>query len=67
MNKAGAASEAVAIRKLGSSDIMITIEDERARTSWLANTKWLATFKEGARIKRREFAIMAYRIRVNQI
>ena len=67
MNKAGAAGEAVAIRKLGSGDMMITMEDERARTSWLANTEWLATFGEGARVKRREFAIMAHGIRVNQI
>ena len=51
MNKAGATSKAVAICKLGSGDIIITIEDERARTSWLANTKWLATFKEGVRVK----------------
>jgi len=65
MNKAGAASKAVAICKLGSSDIMITIKDERACTSWLANTKWLATFRVGARVKWKEFAIMAYRIRVN--
>jgi len=67
MNKAGVAGEAVAICKLGSSDMMITIEDEQARTSWLACTEWLAAFREGARVKQREFAIMAYRIRVNQI
>ena len=65
MNKAGAAGKAVAIYKLRSSNIIITIEDKRARTSWLANTKWLATFREGARVKWREFAIMAYGIRVN--
>jgi len=65
MNKAGAASKAVAICKLGSSNIIITIKDERACTSWLANTKWLATFKEGVRVKQKEFAIIAYRIRVN--
>jgi len=39
INKAGAASKAVAICKLGSSNIIITIKDERACTSWLANTK----------------------------
>jgi len=47
--------------------MIITIEDEQACTSWLACTKWLAAFGEGARVKQREFAIMAYRIRVNQI
>jgi len=67
MNKAGVAGEAVAICKLGSGDMMITMEDEQARTSWLACTKWLAAFGEGARVKWREFAIMAYGIRVNQI
>jgi len=67
MNKAGVASEAVAICKLGSSNMIITIKDEQACTSWLACTKWLAAFREGVRVKRREFAIIAYRIRVNQI
>jgi len=67
MNKAGVAGEAVAICKLGSGDMMITMEDEQARTSWLACTKWLAAFREGVRVKRREFAIMAHGIRVNQI
>ena len=65
MNKAGIAGEAVAIRKLGTNDMMITMEDEQARTSWLTNTKWLAAFGEGARIKQREFAVIAYGIRVN--
>jgi len=51
VNKARVASEAVAIRKLGSGDIMITMEDEQAHTSWLENIEWLATFREGARNK----------------
>jgi len=51
MNKAGVAGEAVAICKLGSGNIIITIEDEQARTSWLACTKWLAAFREGVRVK----------------
>jgi hypothetical protein len=67
LNKAGVAGVAVAIRQLGSGDMMLTMEDEQARTSWLTDTKWLATFGEGARVKRREFAVMAHGIGVNQI
>jgi len=33
MNKAGVAGKAVAICKLGSGNMIITIEDEQARTS----------------------------------
>jgi hypothetical protein len=47
--------------------MIMTMEDEQARTSWLADTKWLETFGVGARVKRREFAIIAHGIRVNQI
>jgi hypothetical protein len=62
MNKAGIAGEAVAVRKLQTGDMMMTMEDEQARMSWLSDTKWLETFGEGARVKRREFVVMAYRI-----
>ena len=65
MNKEGVASEVVAICKLGSGDMMLTMDDEQARTSWLTNSKWLEIFRIGARVKRREFAIMAHGIRVN--
>jgi hypothetical protein len=41
---------------------MIIIEDKQARTSWLSDTKWLETFREGARVKRREFIVIVYRI-----
>ena len=67
MNKVGVASEAVAIHKLGSGDMMLTMDDEQARTSWLINSKWLEIFRIGARVKRREFAVMAHGIRVNQV
>ena len=46
---------------------MLTMEDEQARTSWLSDSKWLKTFGTRARVKRREFAVIAYRIRVSQI
>jgi hypothetical protein len=41
--------------------------DEKARTNWLADRKWLATLSEGARVKMREFAVIAHRIQVNQV
>jgi hypothetical protein len=65
VNKARVVSEAVAIRKLAIGDMMLTIEDEQACTSWLVNDNWLKTFREGAKIKQREFAVIAHRIRVN--
>jgi hypothetical protein len=39
LNKARVAGEAVAIRKLSSGNMMLTIEDEQACTNWLADTK----------------------------
>jgi hypothetical protein len=41
---------------------MMIIEDEQACISWLSDTKWLETFREGARVKRREFVVIVYRI-----
>jgi hypothetical protein len=44
----------------------MTIVDEKACTSWLADKKeWLATLGEGARVKVREFVVIAHRIQVN--
>jgi hypothetical protein len=45
--------------------MMMTIEDEQAHISWLSDTKWLETFGEGARVKRREFIVIVYGIWVN--
>ena len=39
MNKAKVVKEAIAIRKLQTSNMIMTMEDEQARTSWLSNTK----------------------------
>ena len=61
------ARETVAIRRLPSGDMVLTMADEKARTSWLADQKWLATLGEGARVKMREFAVIAHGIRVNQV
>jgi hypothetical protein len=67
LNNIGNTEEAVAIRKLPSRDITFTIEDEQACTSWLTNSNWLETFGAGAKIKKREFAVLVYRIRISQI
>jgi hypothetical protein len=67
LNSLGNAGEAVAIRRLPTGDMTLTMEDEQARTNWLKDTKWLETFRDGARIKRREFAVLAHGIRISQI
>ena len=56
------AKEIVAIRRLPSGDIVLTMADEKARTSWLADQKWLAMLGEGACVKIREFVVIAYGI-----
>jgi hypothetical protein len=43
------------------------MEDEKARNHWLSSQSWLKVFGEGARIKRREFIVLAHGIRVNQV
>jgi hypothetical protein len=54
------AGDAVAIHWLPSGDMVLTMADEKACTSWLADQKWLATLRTGARVKIREFAVIAY-------
>ena len=61
------ARETVAIRRLPSGDMVLTMADEKARTSWLVDQKWLAILREGAYVKMREFAVIAHGIRVNQV
>jgi hypothetical protein len=55
----------VAIRKLPTGDMIITMEDEQACTNWLADAKWLETFGARARIKKREFSVIAHGIQIN--
>lgn len=47
--------------------MVLTMADENACTSWLADQKWLATIGTVARVKIREFVFIAYRIQVNQV
>jgi hypothetical protein len=39
------------------------MEDEKARNHWLGNQLWLRIFGGGARVKRREFVVLAHGIR----
>ena len=67
LNGKGMAGEVIAVRKLPSGDVVLAMENEQARTSWLTNQSWLSTFGAGARVKKREFAVIAHGIRVNQV
>lgn len=50
----------VTARRLPSGDTILTTDNERTWTKWLANHKWLAVFAAGARVKRREFVVLAH-------
>ena len=62
VNKKDITSEAVAVRRLPSKDMVLAMDSKQACTSQLANQSQLTTFKEGARVKKREFAVVAHRI-----
>jgi hypothetical protein len=57
----------VAVRGLPSGDLILTTDDEQTRTEWLRNTEWLRVIGDKARIKKREFIVIAHGIRVNQV
>jgi hypothetical protein len=67
MNKAETTGKAVAICRLPTGDMIVTMDKEEDRICWLKAGKWLALYGEGARIKRRQFSVIAHRIRVNQV
>ena len=67
VNKKDIASKAVVVYKLLSKDMVLAIDNEQACTSQLANQSQLTVFKERAKVKKREFAIVAYKIQVNQV
>jgi hypothetical protein len=47
--------------------MVLAMNSEQACISWLANQSWLSVFGEGTRVKKREFAVIAHRIQVNQV
>jgi hypothetical protein len=65
LNAVGVEGEVVAVRKLQSGDTVLTTDKEQTCTRWCADTQWLAVLGEGARIKKREFAVLAHNVRVN--
>jgi len=65
LNAAGVEGKVVAICKLQSKDTVLTTDKEQTRTKWCVDTQWLAVLREGARIKKKEFAILAYSVKVN--
>jgi hypothetical protein len=67
LNSVGIGGQIVAARRLPSGDMVLTTDDEQTRTKWLVDHKWLAVFGVGARVKRREFVVLAHGIRVAQV
>jgi hypothetical protein len=68
LNSAGAdiGGQVVAARRLPSGDIVLTTDEEQTRTKWITDQKWLKVFGTDARVKRREFIVLAHGIRVSQ-
>jgi hypothetical protein len=67
LNSSGMLGQVVAVRKLPSGDSLITLDTEETREIWLKDTKWLAIYGRNARVKRREFVVLAHGIKVNQV
>jgi hypothetical protein len=67
LNKAGLKGQIEAVRSLPSGDLILTTDVEATQTEWLQNTEWLQVLRGRARIKKREFIIIAHGIRVNQV
>jgi hypothetical protein len=67
LNNAGMDGQIVAARNLPSGDIVLTTDEEATRTKWLTDRKWTAVLGEEARVKRREFVVLAHGVKVSQI
>lgn len=57
----------VAARRLPSGDIMITFEDQQKRDLWAKSPKIIRAFGATARVKAREYTVIAHGIRVAAI
>ena len=68
LNSAGAeiGGQIVAARGLPSGDMVLTTDEEQTRIKWITNQQWLKAFGTGARVKRREFIVLAHGIKVGQ-
>jgi hypothetical protein len=67
LNTSAGTGEAVALRRLPSGDLLLTLDSENARNAWLRDNKWLVVLGEGVRIKRRAFIILAHGMRLSQV
>jgi hypothetical protein len=66
-NNQMAIGKALACRRLQSGDYAITLDTKEAKEHWQSNTSWLSIFGTAATVTRREFAILAHGIVINQI
>jgi hypothetical protein len=67
LNKAGMSGQIVTARHLSSDDIVFTTDKETTCTKWTADQKWVSVFGEGTQVKRQEFVVIVYRIKVKQV
>jgi len=55
----------MAVQSLLSKDLILITDNKQTCTEWLRNTRWLRVIRDKAHVKKREFIIIAYGIRVN--
>jgi hypothetical protein len=67
LNAVASSGEAVALRRLPSGDILLTLDNEETRNNWLQETNWTRVLGMGAKIKRRTFVVIAHGIHVSQV
>jgi hypothetical protein len=67
LNSVSMDGQIVAARNLPSGDIVLTTDEEATRTKWLTDQRWTAVLGKEAQVKRREFVVLAYSIKVVQI
>jgi hypothetical protein len=67
LNSVSMDGQIVAARNLPSGDIVLTTDEEATRTKWLTDQRWTAVLGKEARVKRREFVVLAHGIKVVQI
>jgi hypothetical protein len=65
LNNTKRRGQVVAVRGLPSRDLILTTNNKQTHIEWLRNTEWLKVIKDNVCIKKREFIVIAYRIRVN--
>jgi hypothetical protein len=59
LNNTRKRGQVVAVQGLPSGDLILTTNDEQTCTEWLRNTGWLRVIRDKARVKKREFIVIA--------